>query len=213
MTNTNSRVAPRNNAKQKRSKIKIELILNTALEMLVQDTADKITTNGIAKRAGIGIGSLYHFFPNKEAIFFELFKRWLKQTVDVLDGALDVMGEESTPEECAEIILDALGGHSTINSAGHWRLRRAVNSSPELAELEENHTQQIMGRLIEVQDRFNCAPHAGSQIDMAILQNQVSIACLQTLSLTDQSPNKAAVRKWCRNLLLFVFDADNFDIR
>ncbi|MCV6613118.1 MAG: TetR/AcrR family transcriptional regulator [Amphritea sp.] len=43
-------------------------MLDTTLSLLSAGTADKITTNAIAKAAGISIGSLYQFFPNKEAI-------------------------------------------------------------------------------------------------------------------------------------------------
>jgi AcrR family transcriptional regulator len=61
-------VAPRRVAQQKRSALKIKKILDTTLSLLSAGTADKITTNAIAKAAGISIGSLYQFFPNKEAI-------------------------------------------------------------------------------------------------------------------------------------------------
>ena len=81
-----SSVVVRKQAKQQRSREKVQLILDVTLDMLGNIPAEKITTNDIAKTAGVNIASLYQFFPKKEAVFFELYRQWLEQTLTLLDG-------------------------------------------------------------------------------------------------------------------------------
>lgn len=55
------------------------------------------TTNGIAKLAGVSIGSLYEYFPNKDAILGRLFEAHVDEAVDALAGALEASPPEETP--------------------------------------------------------------------------------------------------------------------
>lgn len=54
--------------RQKRGVLRVEEILQAAGELFAEHGYDKVTTNMIAVHAGISPGSLYQFFPNKEAI-------------------------------------------------------------------------------------------------------------------------------------------------
>ncbi|WP_239343956.1 TetR/AcrR family transcriptional regulator [Ruegeria sp. Ofav3-42] len=204
-------VTPRKAAQQLRSQKKVQTILDTTLTMLTEGPADQITTNAIAARAKISIGSLYQFFPNKEAIFYELFKRWLFQTLNALDEAGQALEDGLSKEECIDAILEALAGHPEINSRGHWQLRRAMGSSRELAELEAQHLQQILQRIIGLHAKISSQPPAELGQELALLQNQVTIACLQVLAMTDESANRARILGWCKKMLLLAFDFPELD--
>lgn len=66
------RVAPRKRPTQARSGATVEAILQAAAELLDRRGADGYTTNAIAERAGVSIGSLYQYFPSKDAITLAL---------------------------------------------------------------------------------------------------------------------------------------------
>lgn len=199
-------VARRREAKQRRSKVKVEHILATALEMLSQGPADKVSTNAIAKQAGVSIGTLYQFFPNKEAIFYELFKRWLGQTLDALDAANLSLKDGSPKEECVDAILHALAGHEDINARGHWQLRRAMGSSEQLAQLEAQHLEQIVQRILAMQAKFGRTAPTEVRGELALLQNQVTIACLQVIALSRESEHSDKVWAWARKILMLALD-------
>lgn len=199
-------IAPRRQAKQRRSRNKVELILSTTLAMLDEGPADRLTTNAIAKRAGISIGSLYQFFPNKDAILYELFRRWLDQTLEALDAAVQSLDDGDDKEKCVDAVLDALAGEQGINSRGQWQLRRAMGGTAELAELEREHLQQIIQRIVALQAKFGSCPPDGLKTDLALLQNHITIACLHVLSLTAQSDTSADMRECARRVLMFAFD-------
>lgn len=81
---------PRKNASQARSRQTVEVILEAAAHLLDHGGYARLNTNAIAVRAGVSIGSLYQYFPNKEAICAELARRYLRrQTEAFADNLAD----------------------------------------------------------------------------------------------------------------------------
>lgn len=60
--------APRKLPKQERSRFLVRCVCEACLRILDEEGAQALTTNRIAEVAGVGIGSIYQYFPNKEAI-------------------------------------------------------------------------------------------------------------------------------------------------
>ena len=63
---------PRKQPKQERSQATVEAILTATAHILTEDGYDRLTTNRVAERAGVSIGSLYQYFPHKDALIFAL---------------------------------------------------------------------------------------------------------------------------------------------
>jgi AcrR family transcriptional regulator len=80
-----SRKAP----KQARSTELVAAILEAAIQVLAQEGAQRFTTARVAERAGVSIGSVYQYFPNKAAILFRLQSDEWRQTTDMLRTILD----------------------------------------------------------------------------------------------------------------------------
>jgi AcrR family transcriptional regulator len=74
-----SQLNPRKLPKQPRSEATVEAILEAAAQVFERHGYAPGTTNRIAERAGISIGSLYQYFPNKDAILVELVRRHLAE--------------------------------------------------------------------------------------------------------------------------------------
>lgn len=68
-------IHPRKRPSQKRAEVTCEAVVEAAAHILESEGASGLTTNKIAERAGVSIGSLYQYFPNKEAIVIALAKR------------------------------------------------------------------------------------------------------------------------------------------
>jgi AcrR family transcriptional regulator len=69
----------RRRPRQARSQQRVEHLLNTAAQLFDEMGYEAVTTNAIAARAGISIGSLYQFFPNKQAVVDALVERYLRE--------------------------------------------------------------------------------------------------------------------------------------
>ncbi|MEZ0206550.1 helix-turn-helix domain-containing protein, partial [Ideonella sp.] len=63
-------VSSRRLPKQARSNDLVAAILEAALQVLAKEGARRFTTTRVAERAGVSIGSVYQYFPNKAAILF-----------------------------------------------------------------------------------------------------------------------------------------------
>jgi len=79
----------RKSPKQSRSKITVEAILQATTHILLAGGAQALTTNHVAERAGVSIGSLYQYFPNKESLIAALIEQHVQQEVDCLSGVID----------------------------------------------------------------------------------------------------------------------------
>jgi AcrR family transcriptional regulator len=81
---TETETTPRKQPRQARSRATVDAILTATAQVLVEAGYDKATTNMIARRAGVSIGSLYQYFPNKEALVAALCDRHMDETTQSL---------------------------------------------------------------------------------------------------------------------------------
>ena len=90
-------VSPRKQPRQARSKATVDAILDAAARVLVEDGYDKLTTNRIAKIAGVSIGSLYQYFPNKQAVALAVADRHAHEMITLLGQTLTELSDASIP--------------------------------------------------------------------------------------------------------------------
>lgn len=101
---------PRRAARQERSQATVDAILEAATRLFAEGGLDQVNTNHIAELAGVSIGSLYQYFPSKEAILGELIDRHAEQTIAALAaklGEFDVRPIPAVLREIVEILLEA----------------------------------------------------------------------------------------------------------
>ncbi|MBW2388375.1 MAG: helix-turn-helix transcriptional regulator [Deltaproteobacteria bacterium] len=67
--------APRKLPQQERSRVLVACVREACLRILDEEGARALTTNRIAEVAGVGIGSIYQYFPNKEAVVAEVYEQ------------------------------------------------------------------------------------------------------------------------------------------
>lgn len=91
---------PRKTPEQDRSRATVEAIVEAAAHILVKYGYDAFTTNRVAERAGVSIGSLYQYFPNKDALLSELMRRHVVQ----IERGVEVMAELARTAPLAEVI-------------------------------------------------------------------------------------------------------------
>ncbi|HVT51758.1 MAG TPA: TetR/AcrR family transcriptional regulator [Dongiaceae bacterium] len=66
---------PRKSASQQRSRATVEALVEATARILVKEGFDKASTNRIAEVAGVSVGSLYQYFPGKEALVAAVIQR------------------------------------------------------------------------------------------------------------------------------------------
>src|SRR5205085_6092034 len=78
----------RKTATQERSKATVDTLLAATARVLVKEGYDRASTNKIADAAGVSIGSLYQYFPTKEALVAAVIRRHMGEMMDVLRASL-----------------------------------------------------------------------------------------------------------------------------
>ncbi len=84
---TSSR-ARRRAPRQERAAATVDALLQASAELLVKRGYERMTTNHIAQRAGVSIGSLYQYFASKDALLAELIERHFTTVQDYLASAV-----------------------------------------------------------------------------------------------------------------------------
>jgi AcrR family transcriptional regulator len=82
-------ISTRKEPKQARSNELVAAVLRAAIQVLAMHGAPRFTMARVAERAGVSVGSLYQYFPNKAAILFRLQSDEWRQTTELMRGLLE----------------------------------------------------------------------------------------------------------------------------
>jgi AcrR family transcriptional regulator len=85
----NASIGARKQPQQVRSSELVAAILEAAAQVLAKEGVQRFTTARVAEKAGVSVGSLYQYFPNKAAILFRLQSDEWRQTSDMLRAILE----------------------------------------------------------------------------------------------------------------------------
>lgn len=99
--------APRKAPAQARSQATVEAILQATERLLVREGYDRLSTNRVAAAAGVSVGSLYQYYPGKEALVAALADRHRERMMALLFERMAAF-IDAPPERAAREIVRAL---------------------------------------------------------------------------------------------------------
>jgi AcrR family transcriptional regulator len=134
---------PRKQPQQDRSKVTVEAILQATAHILTAEGYDKVSTNRVAEVAGVSIGSLYQYFPNKESLIAALAQQHTEEMVALVESNLQNIDDEPIPQVLGRIIAAAIAAHA-VNPDLHRVLNEEVPRSDRLRNLAD---QKVAGML------------------------------------------------------------------
>jgi len=102
---------PRKTASQERSRLTVEALLEATARVLVKDGYDRASTNKIAAVAGVSIGSLYQYFPSKEALVAGVIERHTRDLSQVAQNALAKVAARPIDVAARELVAAAIDAH------------------------------------------------------------------------------------------------------
>ncbi|PBB92387.1 TetR family transcriptional regulator [Mesorhizobium sp. WSM3864] len=96
---------PRRAPTQQRSRERVERMLAAASALIAEQGSDAMRMGEVAERAGVSIGSLYQFFPDKRAIVWALAERYTAESQACISAALkDVSDAEGLKQAFSELV-------------------------------------------------------------------------------------------------------------
>lgn len=132
----------------------IDTIFEATIQVLLANGLDKVTTVQIAERAGVSVGSLYQYFPNKNALLAAVVKRHVGQVVDATVDACKSVHGKTIGEMCATMMaafVDAKTRRPEVSRA-LYTPSAAVNADAIVKEEAGRCAQAVHDMLMTASD-------------------------------------------------------------
>jgi AcrR family transcriptional regulator len=126
---------PRKHASQERSRATVDALVEATARILVREGFDKASTNRIAEEAGVSIGSLYQYYPCKEALVAAVIDRHRKEIMQVVRGALAEVASQPLERAVRRIVGAAIDAHR-IDPKLHRVLAEQIPRTGRLENVE-----------------------------------------------------------------------------
>jgi AcrR family transcriptional regulator len=129
--------SPRKSASQERSRSTVDALLEATTRILIKEGYDRASTNRIAEVAGVSIGSLYQYFPSKEALVAAVVDRHTQELSAVTRNALVKMAARPIEDAAREFVSVAIDAHR-VNPKLHGVLAEQIPRVGRLENIEAN---------------------------------------------------------------------------
>ncbi|MDP2317338.1 MAG: TetR/AcrR family transcriptional regulator [Pseudomonadota bacterium] len=181
---------PRRTPVQARSRARVDAILDAADAVFLEMGFAAATTNHVAARAGTSIGSLYRFFPDKEAILVALAERYGERMRAI---AVTVSPPDPRGQTLAGLVGNGIdrfnaylvaspGIRTLIEQAGHPALRAGRQAH-----------ESAMATLIRASQARVAGGMPAAELDAVVEVTQVVLGALQVLSVSRDATFRALV--------------------
>lgn len=158
-------LTPRKLPIQARAKAKIQRVLDATQAILNRDGPAALTTPAIAAESGVSVGSIYQYFPNKEAIVLALYEARL---ADIRDAAADAQDDgEDDWRTFFRRWIRALKAREEAVGYG-LSMSAAFEQFPRLAEIEPIHAEQMAEGVVVQLKRFGSQWPDEALFDLAL---------------------------------------------
>lgn len=127
---------------QKRSEQTVEAILKAAAHILIKEGYESANTNRIAEVAGVSIGSLYQYFPNRAAIISGLFEQHERQLIGLIQVKLDELKNEPL-KNVVPLLIRAMVDMHRVNPKLHRILHEQTPGIGSRVDLEKFATEVV----------------------------------------------------------------------
>jgi AcrR family transcriptional regulator len=126
---------PRKQASQERSRATVDALIEATARILVREGFDKASTNRIAEEAGVSIGSLYQYYPSKEALVAAVIDRHNQELMQLVRAALAQVAALPIEQAVRKIVAVAIDAHR-IDPKLHRVLAEQIPRTGRLEKVE-----------------------------------------------------------------------------
>jgi AcrR family transcriptional regulator len=150
---------PRKSASQERSRLTVDALLEATARVLMKEGYDRASTNKIAAVAGVSIGSLYQYFPSKEALVAAVIDRHMHEMMQMVRSAVVKVATRPIEVAARELVSVMIDAHR-VNPKLHRILGEQVPRTGRLENIEaiEHEAYALVRGYLEAhRDELNVA--------------------------------------------------------
>jgi AcrR family transcriptional regulator len=145
---TAERALTRRKPRQQRSRQTVDAVLEAVQLVAKRHGTQAITTNRIAETAGVSVGSLYQYFPDKRAIFTAVHDRHVEEVRRVIEQTTTDCASAPLEEFARELVLGLVNAHAEVAEV-HDVVASAV---PQSAQGFKKALHQTFGHVLSRAD-------------------------------------------------------------
>lgn len=192
MTDRDQALTPRKTPRQARARATCVAIRQAAAHILVAGGQAGLTTNRIAERAGVSIGSLYQYYPSKEAILAEMIRDMRRDMWRDIRDAADRFDAADLPDLAEALIRASVAHHARAPDLARQLelIELTLPPDPETDRIEGELQSLLVGLLA---DRYVADPETAAQDLAAITKGMADQAA--RMGETDMTPVIARIRR------------------
>ena len=186
-------------ASQGRSRATVEALVEATARILVKDGFDRASTNRIAEVAGVSVGSLYQYFPSKEALVVAVIERHQQQIMQTVRGELAGVLDQPVEKAVRKLVASAVKAHR-VDPKLHRVLAEQIPRVGKLEKLErfngenftlfrtylESHRAELLVDDLELAS-FVCVTSIEALTHNAVLHYSKLLSDEAMEALTDES--------------------------
>jgi AcrR family transcriptional regulator len=188
---------PRKTPLQARSTVTVEAISEATIQVLLSHGADRLTTTRVAQRAGVSVGTLYQYYPNKQSLLFAVLENHLTNVMATLEAACESACHKPLAEmirEMVEAFVDAKMDRADI-SVALYRVAAEVGG-PALIKRINQRSRKAVEAMLETASDIKAPP------DKLAIDIMLSAMAGAMRALLEAGPFPATVRKAREQLVL-----------
>jgi AcrR family transcriptional regulator len=196
-TNTVAAFEPRKTPVQARSAVTVEAISEATIQILLTHGSDRLTTTRVADRAGVSVGTLYQYYPNKQSLLFSVLENHLNAVATAVENAC----EQACHKPLADMMREMVEAFVDIKieradtSVALYRVSGDVGG-PELMKKISHRLHRAIERMI------GTAPDLESHPDRFAIDMMLAAMSGAMRSVLEAGGSPAMMRKLREHLVL-----------
>ena len=188
---------PRKTPIQARSTVTVEAISEETIQVLLSHGVERLTTTRVAERAGVSVGTLYQYYPNKQSLLFAVLEHHMNNVATRVEAACESACYKPLAEmikEMVEAFVDAKMERADV-SAALYRVAADVGGPALIKRISQRSRKAIAATLQTALD-------AKSPPDKFAIDIMLAAMAGAMRSLLEAGPTSDTVRKSREQLVL-----------
>jgi AcrR family transcriptional regulator len=188
---------PRKTPVQARSTVTVQAICEATIQVLLSHGAERLTTTRVAQRAGVSVGTLYQYYPNKRSLLFAVLENHLNKVAARVEAVCRSASHKPLAEmvkEMVEAFVDAKMERADISTA-LYRVSTEVGGAALVKRIGQRSRKAVEATLETATD-IKTPP------DKLAVEIMLSAMAGTMRSLLETGPSPATVRKAREQLVL-----------
>ncbi len=184
---------PRKSPVQARSAASVDAILEATIQVLLQVGKERLTTTKVALRAGVSVGTLYQYFPNKSALLKAALKRHMDEVTEAMERVCHEQRGRSLDQMATALVTAFLEAkmRDAKTSVALYAVSSDVDGAAIVREMGVRSNQAIVGVLKTAREPLTTDP----QLVASMLQSVMAGVSRRLLESGDPEKHFEVLRQ------------------